>query len=93
MYDLHPAHYLLYLALLGKDWRRAFTPITNTTRLANGGLHDWGFFRALNRLHGNHWSSELLASITQRISNGKAGAEQAYKTVSTLAPDSRAASH
>ena len=60
-YDLHPAHYLLYLTLLGKDWRRAFTPITNTTRLENGGLYDWGFFRALNRLHSSHWSDELLA--------------------------------
>ena len=35
-HDLTPAHYLLYLCLLGKDWRVGFTPITNQKHLDNG---------------------------------------------------------
>jgi len=26
-YELTAAHYLLYISLMGKDWRKAFTPL------------------------------------------------------------------
>ena len=50
-HELTAAHHLLYLALLGKDWRKAFTPITNPRKLANGAFHECGLFRALYHLH------------------------------------------
>ena len=39
--DLAAEHHLLYLALLGKDWRAGFTPITNQRKLDNGAFHGW----------------------------------------------------
>lgn len=33
---LSAEHYLAYAILRGKDWRKAFTPITNSVKLANG---------------------------------------------------------
>lgn len=30
------ADMMLYMTLLGRDWRKAFTPITNTVKLENG---------------------------------------------------------
>lgn len=50
-HELSAAHHLLYLALRGKDWRKAFTPITNLNKLNNGAFPDWGLFRALRSLH------------------------------------------
>lgn len=41
-------HHLLYLALLGKDWRKAFTPITNPTKRANGNFDAWPLFHAMS---------------------------------------------
>lgn len=37
--EQHPltlAHHILYAILRGKDWRKAFTPISNEVKLANG---------------------------------------------------------
>lgn len=60
-HDLSAAHHALYLALLGKDWRQAFTPITNSRKLENGAFYDWGLFRAFGMLH-NKWSDKKLLS-------------------------------
>jgi hypothetical protein len=58
---LGPAHHTLYLALIGKDWRRGFTPMSNPRRLANGGWYEWGLFGALRLLHSEEYESALLA--------------------------------
>lgn len=50
-HGLAAAHHLLYLALIGKDWRRSFTPISRETKLKNGNFAGWGLFRALSTLH------------------------------------------
>jgi hypothetical protein len=57
---LTAAHHLLYLALRGKDWRKAFTPITNLNKLNNGAFFSWGLFNALRSLHYGR-QEELLA--------------------------------
>ena len=50
-HELTAAHHLLYLALLGRDWRTGFTFVTNRRKLENGAYHNWGLFRALAVLH------------------------------------------
>jgi hypothetical protein len=60
-HTLTAAHHLLYLALLGKDWRKAFTPPTNARKLANGAFYDWALLRALGTLHSQAHEVELLA--------------------------------
>lgn len=60
-HGLSAAHHLLYLALIGKDWRKGFAPVTNPRRLANGAFHCWMLFRALSRLHMRSWEEQLLA--------------------------------
>ena len=60
-HTLTATHHLIYQALLGRDWRRGFTPPTNARKLANGGFTDWGLFHALNRLHHNRLEPEALA--------------------------------
>lgn len=54
-------HHLLYLALLGRDWRLAFTPIRNVQKVNNGGLYNWGLYRALRLLHTTRYEAALLA--------------------------------
>ena len=56
---LRPEHFLLYQALRGKDWRKAFAPITNTKKLENGSFWAWGRLRALAAVHSS-FSQELL---------------------------------
>jgi len=60
-HELTASHHVLYLALCGKDWRRAFTPITNSRKLGNGAFYGWALFRALRRLHSPLYDEELLA--------------------------------
>ena len=60
-HTLAAEHHLLYLALVGKDWRTGFTPITNPRKLANGAFVNWSPFRALSRLHSPWHESVLLA--------------------------------
>lgn len=60
-HELTAAHHLLYLVLRGKDWRKAFTPVTNRRKLENGGFSSWGLFRALSVLHFPMVEQELLA--------------------------------
>lgn len=49
--ELSSSHHILYLALLGKDWRKGFATITNPRKLANGGYYGWKLFQALARFH------------------------------------------
>lgn len=59
-HELSAAHHVLYLALIGKDWRKAFTPLTNQRKLDNGAFWDWGMFRALQTLQLQFKEDELL---------------------------------
>jgi hypothetical protein len=59
-HELSAAHHLLYLALIGKDWRKAFTPLTNQRKLDNGAFWDWGMFRALQTIQLKFKEEELL---------------------------------
>lgn len=43
---LKPVHFFLYQAFRGKDWRKAFTPITNQNKLDNG-YHSMGVVRKI----------------------------------------------
>lgn len=65
--ELRGAHYLLYLALRGRDWRRAFGPLTNPVKLANGGLGDWGLLKALRCIHSPHGEAALLAPFAGTV--------------------------
>lgn len=60
-HELKAAHHLLYLALIGKDWRKSFTCPTNTRRLENGAFYGWKLFRALSALHLSAGEAALLA--------------------------------
>ena len=59
-HNLSAIHHLLYLALLGKDWRKAFTPPTNQLKLNNGAFLGWVMFRALQTLHNEFLEQDLL---------------------------------
>ncbi len=77
--ELAASHHLLYLALLGKDWRKSFTPPTNRRKLENGGWQAWRLFRALATVH-SQWDEEaLLASF-----DGTVTAEMLQKIRSLL---------
>jgi hypothetical protein len=60
-HELSAGHHLLYLALLGKDWRKGFTPVTNRRKLENGAFYGWRLFRALRMLHLKFYEEALLA--------------------------------
>lgn len=60
-YELSAAHHLLYLSLMGKDWRKGFTPPTNQRKVQNGALQGWVLFRALYALHMKQHEAQLLA--------------------------------
>ncbi len=60
-YELTAAHHLLYLALLGRDWRKGFTCATNHRKLENGAFYGWALFRALTALHMPSREPNLLA--------------------------------
>jgi hypothetical protein len=49
--------------MLGKDWRRGFTPPTNRQKLENGAFAGWALFRALHMLRnrGREAEQALLA--------------------------------
>lgn len=59
--ELHAAHHLLYLALIGKDWRKAFRCPSNPRKLANGAFYGWVMFHAFTLLHVKPCEAELLA--------------------------------
>ena len=60
-HQLSAAHHLLYLALIGKDWRRAFTAFKNKRKLDNGAFWNWGMFRGLQGVHSSFKEEDLLA--------------------------------
>jgi hypothetical protein len=60
-HELKAAHHLLYLSLLGKDWRKGFTCPTNQRKLDNGAFSGWMLFRAIWALHMESREEELLA--------------------------------
>src|SRR5258708_30846044 len=60
-HELTAAHHLLYAILLGRDWRKGFTCITNRRKLDNGAFHGWMMFRAVAALHKPSYEAELLA--------------------------------
>lgn len=60
-HQLTAAHHLLYAALLGKDWRRNFTFLSNENKLANGAYVNWGLFRAQRLFHSPYHDDWLLA--------------------------------
>jgi hypothetical protein len=60
-HELAAAHHILYLALLGKDWRKGFAPITNRRKLDNGAFWGWTLFRALRSLQREADEEWLLA--------------------------------
>ncbi len=66
-HDLTAAHYLVYLTLRGKDWRKAFTPITSERKLENGAFGGWGLFKALRTLHTQSCEEALLAPFAELV--------------------------
>lgn len=60
-HELRTSHHLLYLALLGKDWRKAFRCLSNSNKLNNGAFPGWGLFRATAVLHMVACEEEVLA--------------------------------
>src|SRR5258708_6355585 len=59
--ELTATHHLLYAILLGRDWRKGFTCISNRRKLDNGAFHGWMMFRAVAALHKSSTEAELLA--------------------------------
>ena len=68
-HELSAAHHLLYLALIGKDWRKVFTLPTNKRKLANGAFWGWGMFRALQAIHLKYEEQELLTPFDGLITS------------------------
>ena len=68
-HELTAAHHLLYLALSGKDWRKAFTPPTNQRKLDNGAFRGWGMFRALATIQLKCCEAEILAPFEGLITS------------------------
>ena len=60
-HELKAAHHLLYLALMGRDWRKGFTSISNPRKLENGAFYGWALFRAVAVLHMPSHEAEFLA--------------------------------
>jgi hypothetical protein len=60
-HELKAVHHLLYLALLGKDWRKGFTCVSNGRKLDNGAFYGWALFKALAALHMPSHEAEILA--------------------------------
>jgi hypothetical protein len=60
-HTLSSAHHLLYLALCGKDWRKAYTCVSNPRKLANGAFTGWNLFKAFRMLQSKACETELLA--------------------------------
>ena len=66
-HELTAAHHLLYLALCGKDWRKAFTLARNPRKLANGAYAGWALWRALEEIHYPFYEQDLRAPFAGLI--------------------------
>lgn len=53
-HNLTAAHHTLYLALMGKDWRKGFTLTKSIKRLQNGAFEGWALFSTLAHIHSPH---------------------------------------
>jgi hypothetical protein len=82
-HTLSAAHHLLYLALLGKDWRKAYTCVSNPRKLANGAFAGWALFRAIGRLHSSLSEAELLAPFDGLVTTAM------LKTLRSLLPSTQ----
>ena len=60
-HELLASHHILYLTLMGKDWRKGFALTTNERKLANGAFYGWGLFKALALFHSPLREAWLLA--------------------------------
>ena len=69
-HELSAAHHLLYLALIGKDWRKSFTPISNRRKLDNGAFAGWELFRALMALRSPSYEAWLLVPFAGLVTPG-----------------------
>jgi|SRR5215469_2592017 len=67
-HQLTPAHHLLYLALMGKDWRKGFTPPRNASKIVNGAFTGWALFRAIMTIHDPRQEEQLLAPFGGLVS-------------------------
>ena len=72
-HELTAAHHLLYLALTGKDWRKAFTPPTNLRKLNNGAFLGWRMFCALQIIQLKCKEERLLAPFEGLITSQMLG--------------------
>ncbi len=68
-HELSAAHHLLYTALLGKDWRKGFTPVSRPSKLANGGYYNWGLFHALAVVQSSYNISFLLGPFEGMVTD------------------------
>lgn len=59
-HNLKAEHYLLYMALMHRDWRRAFTPVRRPKLLANGRRPYDAAIRALSIVHSSYHEAGLL---------------------------------
>ena len=66
-HELTATHHLLYCALMGKDWRRGFTPPTNPVKLENGAYEGWILFQCLMQLHYPQEEAALLAPFEYQL--------------------------
>jgi len=60
-HELRAVHHLVYLALIGKDWRRSFAPIISRRKLDNGAFSGWMLFKALAALHTSAFEDFVLS--------------------------------
>ena len=81
-HELTAAHFLLYQALRGKDWRRAFGPVSNARKLANG--YVWGRDVALRVLPSSWRRDRLLAPFAGLVTS------EAVDQLVALLPSGRA---
>lgn len=78
---LTAAHHLLYLILRGKDWRKAFAPVTRPSMLANGAGRWRAATIAIKQLHSEWHEAALLAPFAELLANHAARTEDASLAV------------
>jgi hypothetical protein len=66
-HELKAHHYLLYLALLNRDWRKAFSPVRRASKLANGRRPYDRVNRALYFLHNPYFDATLLFRLGEVV--------------------------
>lgn len=74
-------HHLLYLILRGKDWRKGFTPATNSTKLVNGYKPDHAIKQAMSYIYSNWYKDKLFAPFAELTT------PEAQKLIQDLLPE------